>query len=325
MNIHPNVLMAIGGIFVILIVASIVVFVLRRAKPQANFTELTHRIKSWWVMVIVFAIALSLHRMVSLLFFGLISFLAFREYLSLIPKRDADRRVFFWAFAAIPFQYFWIAYEWYGMYIIWIPVYVFLFLPLRMVLIGETKGFLRAAGTIHWGLMTTVFAVSHLAALLVLKTDPVPGAGDLGLSILNRGNPNGGGAGLVLYLVFLTQFNDVAQYLWGKALGRHKVTPTVSPNKTVEGLLGGVVTTTALAWFIAPLLTPLDLLQSLSVGVMISLAGFIGDIVMSALKRDLAVKDSGTMLPGHGGLLDRLDSLTYTAPLFYHYVVYTHY
>ena len=304
---HAGVLWAIGGIFAILIIASIVVFALKRAKPQANLSELESRVKSWWVMVVVFFVALTLSRVVSIFFFCLVSVLAFREYVSLIPTRTADRGILFWAFLAIPTQYFWVAYDWYGMFIIWIPVYAFLGLTMRMVLVGETKGFLRAAGTLHWGLMATVFAVSHLAALMLLPAEP--------------GTP--GGAGLVLYLVFLTQSNDVAQYIWGKAFGRRPVAPTVSPNKTLEGLLGGVATTTLLASLLAPLLTPLDLTQSISVGLMIGLAGFIGDVVMSALKRDLDIKDSGTLLPGHGGILDRLDSLTYTAPLFFHYVNYT--
>ena len=167
---HPGVLWAIGGIFVILIVASIAVFALKRAKPQSDFSELESRVKSWWVMVVIFFLALSLSRVVSIFFFGLVSLLAFREYLSLIPTRAADRGVLFWAYLAIPIQYFWVATDWYGMFIIWIPVYAFLGLPLRMVLVGETKGFLRAAGTIHWGLMATVFAVSHLAALMLLPT-----------------------------------------------------------------------------------------------------------------------------------------------------------
>lgn len=310
-SVHPNVMLAIGGILGILVVASVVVWALRRARPGADLGELSSRVRSWWVMVAVFTVALLLNRAVSLAFFCLVSFLAFKEYLSLIPTRRADRRVLFWAYLAIPVQYVWIGYRWYGMFIIWIPVYAFLFLPLRMVLIGRTEGFLRAAGTIHWGLMTTVFSISHVAFLLVLPRSEA-GAGV-------------GGPALVLYLVFLTQFNDVAQYIWGKLLGRHRAVPTVSPGKTIEGLLGGLATTVLLAWLLAPLLSPLNTLESLTAGVMIGLAGFVGDVVVSALKRDLGVKDSGSLLPGHGGILDRLDSLTYTAPLFFHYVKYMHY
>ncbi|MGH9260824.1 MAG: phosphatidate cytidylyltransferase, partial [Acidimicrobiales bacterium] len=162
-------------------------------------------------------------------------------------------------------------------------------------------------GTLHWGLMVTVFSISHVAYLLVLPA---------GVNTL------GGGAALVLYLVFLTQGNDVAQFLWGKSLGRHRVVPTVSPNKTWEGLLGGVGTTLVLAVLLARWLTPFNLREAISAGLLIGFGGFIGDIVISALKRDLGIKDSGTLLPGHGGILDRIDSLTYTAPLFFHYTYY---
>lgn len=305
-RLDPAVAWALGGIFSLLVVATLAVWLLGRWQPQADFTELRARVRTWWVMAGVFAVALVLSRKVSLVFFAFVSFLALKEYLSLIPTRRADRGVLFWAYLAIPVQYLWIGMGWYGMFIVFIPVYAFLFLPMRMVLIGETEGFLRAAGTLHWGLMAMVFAISHVAALLVL---PIA-------------NPHGGGPGLVLYLVFLTQFNDVAQYLWGKALGRHRVIPKVSPNKTWEGLLGGAATTLLLAWLLAPRLTPFDTVQSLQAGLILSLGGFVGDVVISALKRDLGIKDSGTLLPGHGGILDRVDSLSYTAPLFFHFVWY---
>ena len=306
-RLHPTLLMGLGGIFVLLIVATLVVWFLRRAKPGIHLGDVPTRIRSWWVMVAIFTVAMVLDRRVSLAFFCFVSFLAFKEYLSLIPTRRADRSVLLLAYLAIPIQYLWIGLVWYGMFIIWIPVYMYLFLPMCMVLIGTTKGFLRAAGTLHWGLMTTVFSISHVAFLLVLPADV---------------NPNGGGPALVLYLVFLTQFNDVAQFLWGKSLGRHKVVPTVSPGKTVEGLFGGLGTTVALAVVLAPHLTPFTRGWAACAGVIIGLSGFIGDVVISALKRDLGVKDSGDLLPGHGGILDRIDSLTYTAPLFFHFVYY---
>jgi phosphatidate cytidylyltransferase len=236
--------------------------------------------------------------------------LALKEYLSLIPTRRADRRVLFWAYAAIPLQYYWVHLEWYGMFIIFIPVYLFLLLPMRMVMIGETKEFLRAAGTLHWGLMMMVFSLSHAAFFLVLDEGK---------------NPLGGGAGLLLYLIFLTQFNDVAQFVSGKLTGRHKIIPKVSPNKTWEGFAGGLVATTTLAALLAPHLTPLSLAESLWAGLLIGCGGFIGDVTISALKRDIGVKDSGTLLPGHGGILDRIDSLTFTAPLLFHFMFYLHY
>ncbi len=300
----------VAGIWGFLLLATVVVRLIRRLKPEKDFSELAQRVRTWWVMVAVFSVAMLLSRTVSLVFFAFISFLALKEYFSLIPTRRADRRVLLWAYLAIPVQYYWISTEWYGLFIIFIPVYLFLLLPLRMMLIGETTGFLHAVGTLHWGLMVTVFNMSHMAYLLVLPRE---------------GNPAGGGPALVLFLVILTQLNDVSQFVWGKLFGSHAVVPTVSPKKTYEGLLGGLATTLALAYLLAPVLTPLSLLHSLLAGLIIGLGGFIGDVTISALKRDLGVKDSGSLLPGHGGILDRVDSLTYTAPLFFHFVYYLHY
>lgn len=309
-NVTTGVLPPLGVIFVLLIFASATVRILRWRRPNTAFTELSQRINTWWIMAAVFSMAMVLNRNVSILFFALISFLALKEYFSIIPTRRADRRVLFWAYASIPVQYGWVAMGWYGMFIVFIPVYVFLFLPLRMILIGETKDFLRAIGTVHWGVMTTVFSISHIGFMLVLPAE---------------GNPGTGGAGLVLFLVVLTQLNDVLQYLWGKTLGRHKIVPKVSPNKTWEGFLGGFGTTVVLAWLIAPYLTPIRPGMALIAGLIIGMAGFVGDVTISALKRDLGIKDSGSLLPGHGGILDRIDSLTYTAPLFFHFVRYYYY
>jgi phosphatidate cytidylyltransferase len=315
---HPHVLWALGGIFGLLVVATVVVWLVRRLRPGLDLGEVPLRVRTWWVMAAVFAVALVLSRNVSLVFFAFLSFLALKEYLSLIPTRRADRQVLLLAYLAIPVQYLWVAMEWYGMFIIFVPVYMFLLLPMRMVLQGETTGFLRAAGTLHWGLMTMLFALSHVAYLLVLE----PPAGRPLFNAL--GTPIGG-APLVLFLVFLTQFNDVAQFLFGKTFGRHKVIPQVSPNKTWEGLLGGVATTLVLALALAPWLTPLPPHQAVAAGLIIGFGGFIGDVVVSALKRDLGIKDSGALLPGHGGILDRVDSLLYTAPLLFHFVYYLHF
>ncbi len=299
-----------GGLFGLLLLASGITALLGRLKPQSNFQELRQRVKSWWVIVLVFSLAMAASPRMSILFFAFVSFLALKEYLSLIPTRRADRRVLFWAYLAIPIQYLWVAKEWYGMFIIFIPVYMFMVIPIRMILVGDTEGFLKAVGTIHWGLMMTVFALSHVSYLLVLPSAK---------------NPAAGGPGLVLYLVFLTQFNDVAQYVWGKSLGRRKVVPSVSPNKTWEGLLGGILTTTVLAVLLAPWLTPLSRPEALLAGPLIGLGGFFGDVNLSSLKRDIGVKDSGTMIAGHGGVLDRVNSLTFTALIFFHYIFYLHY
>lgn len=296
------------GVLLLLVVSSIIAFLLTKFKPEKDFKEVNLRIKSWWVMATVFTFAILINHNLSLIFLAFLCFLAFKEYLSLIPTNRAHRNILFWAYLAIPIQFYWIYIGWYGMFIIFIPVYMFLFLPIQMILIGESKGFLRTMGTVHWGLMLMVFGLSHLAYLLI-----VPGT---------TGSNAAGGAGLVLYIVILTQCNDVAQFIWGKMLGKHKVIPRVSPNKTWEGLIGGIITTMLLALLLAPLLTPLTLWSTLFTGFFISIAGFIGDVNISSLKRDLGIKDTGTTIPGHGGILDRVDSLTYTAPLFFHFIRY---
>ncbi len=305
----PEVRWFLISIGAILVLATVIVQALIRLKPGIDLGNLAQRVNSWWVMTGVFTFAMVLSRNISLGFFAFISFLALKEFLSLIPTRRADRRVLFWAYLAIPLQFFWIYLEWYGLFIIFIPVYMFLLLPLRMVMIGQTQGYIRAIGTIHWGLMLTVFCLSHTAFLLILRRVDAPAEAP--------------GVGLVLFLVVMTQFNDVCQFLWGKSLGRSKILPKVSPGKTWTGFLGGVVTTTLAAWQVGPFLTILDAGQSLLAGLIISIGGFIGDVNLSALKRDLQVKDSGSLLPGHGGILDRIDSLTYTSPLFFHFVYWS--
>lgn len=306
----PVVAWALAGAFALLALATAVAALLPRLHPERNYVELKLRIRTWWLIAIGFFMAVSFNRTVSVVALALVSFVAFKEFLSLVPTRRADCKVLLWAYLVIPLQYFWAWIGWYGMFIVFIPVYVLLLLPARMVLTGETHGFLRSAAIVQWGLMTTVFGLSHLAFLLALP-QPVDARYD--------------GVSLLFCVVFLTEFNDVAQYVWGKCIGRRKVVPTVSPNKTCEGLLGGVATTTLLGWLAAPWLTPLRGYEAAAAGLLIGVAGFVGDIVMSAIKRDVGVKDSGAVLPGHGGVLDRLDSLTFTAPLFFHYVYYLHY
>ncbi|HHD7445159.1 TPA: phosphatidate cytidylyltransferase [Citrobacter braakii] len=295
-------------VFALLLLATVVNRWLVLMRPAKDWRELTLRIRTWWLIIAVFSLAMLSPEWLALTFFALVSFLALKEFLTLVSSRHSDRMPLLWMFIAIPINYWLIGISWYGMFVVFIPVYVFLFLPVRMVIAGDTQGFLRTASQLHWSLMTTVFAFSHVAFLLVLPAD---------------GKQTG--ALLVLFLVGLTEFNDIAQYLWGKSLGRIKVMPKVSPNKTLAGLLGGVVTTAGIATVIGPLITPLTWPMALIAGLIIGVTGFCGDVVMSAIKRDIGVKDSGTLLPGHGGILDRLDSLIFTAPVFFHFIRYFHY
>ena len=298
---------ATAGVWAVLVVASLIVWGLRLRGPAERYEELVRRTESWWWMIGAFTFAIAVNTTVAIVFLASISYLALKEYLSLIPTRRIDRGLLLFAYLAIPIQYYWAATDWYGMFIVFVPVWLFLFFPALMALRGDTQGFLRAVGTLSWGLMLTVFALSHLAMLLV--------SGEVN-------NPVAGGVGLLFFVVVLTQFNDVAQYTWGKLIGRHKVTPKVSPKKTWEGLIGGVLTTVAVAACLGPYLTPMDWQWSALAGGVIGVAGFLGDITISAVKRDLGVKDTGGLIPGHGGILDRVDSLTYAAPAFFHFFRY---
>lgn len=292
-------------IFSLLLLATVILFVLIKCCPQRDWRELRQRITTWWLIITIFSLAMLTPKWLAVTFFAFISFLSLKEYLTLTPTRRSDSIPLLWMYAAIPLQYLWVGMSWYGMFIIFIPVYVFLFLPARMVAVGDTQGFLHSASVMHWGMMTTVFALSHVAGLLTLPTED-----------------SKSGALLVIFLVAATQINDIAQYLWGKGLGRIRVTPQVSPNKTLAGLLGGILTTTLLAGMVGPLLTPMGRGHCFAAGAIISFSGFCGDVVMSAIKRDFGVKDSGRLLPGHGGILDRLDSMIYSGPLFFHFLYY---
>lgn len=308
-DLPQNSFYAMAVVLGLLVISTIARLFLQRQNPQKDYTELRQRIQSWWVMIGILFIVLISSKTVAIIFFAFLSFLALKELLSIVPTRQTDRRVIFWAYLSIPMQYYWVSIGWYGMFIIFIPVYVFLFLPFRMVLIGDTKGFIRSMGILHWATMLTVFSLSHIAYLLVLPEK----------------NAAAGYIGPVLFLLFMTQFNDVCQYVWGKIFGKHKIIPKVSPNKTWEGFLGGLITISLCAGIIAPLLTPLNALQGVFAGVLIGGSGFVGDVVLSSVKRDLQIKDSGYLIPGHGGILDRMDSLTYTSPLFFHFLYYSCY
>ncbi|SER39324.1 phosphatidate cytidylyltransferase [Halopseudomonas bauzanensis] len=310
LELTPNTLTAMVLVLALLVLASIIQRLLVSRLPAGTHIELQQRIRSWWIMVLVVFTALVIGHTASLIFFTILSFIALREFFSILPVRLTDRRLILALYLLVPVHYYWIATDWYGMFTIFIPVYLFLLIPFGLLLLGETKGFIRAVASYQWAVMTTVFAISHVAYLLMLPAET---------------NPAGGGVGLVLYLVFLTQFNDVAQYIWGKTFGRRKIVPGISPNKTWEGFLGGIATTTLLGGLLAPWLTPLHWPLGLLAGLLIGIAGFVGDLTISAVKRDLLIKDTGQLIPGHGGILDRIDSLMYTAPLFFHFLRYTAY
>jgi phosphatidate cytidylyltransferase len=296
-------------VLIVLVIASAAALILRRLKPQKDYSELSARIRSWWVMAGIFFAAVGASARAALVLFAFFSFWALKEYITLLKTRPADHRALVWSFLAIPIQYYWIATGWYGMFAIFIPVYMFLVLPVRLLLAKEVTGFVASASQIQWGLMAFVFGLSHLGYLVSLP--------------VSAGH-QADGRMLLLFLVFVVEISDVLQYVWGKTLGHHKIIPAVSPNKTWEGFLGGIGTTILLS-LVLRFLTPFTLLENAGVALLITVAGFCGGAVMSAVKRDFGVKDFGSIIPGHGGVLDRVDSLCYAAPLFFHYVRYCYY
>jgi phosphatidate cytidylyltransferase len=320
-HLAPEVWITLAAIFAAMVLAALVLLAVRLRSPDRDLGELIDRVHTWCVIVILFTVALVPSPTSAIWFLAFVSFLALKEFLSMTPTRRADRRVLFYAYVSIIAQYYFAATAWYGMFIIFIPVLMFVALPTRMILIGHTEGFLRAAGTLHWALMVTVFSLSHAAFLLVLQPGDSARIVAEYPSDIARAYP---GPGLLLFLVLMTELNDIFQYLWGKTLGGRKVAPTVSPAKTYAGFVGGILTTIVVAALVGPRLTLLDAPRSLIAGVIIAFAGFLGDLCMSALKRDLKIKDFGATLPGHGGVLDRVDSLVFTAPLFFHFVDYSY-
>jgi len=281
LGLPANVVYATVAIYALLVIASIVVGVLRWKNPGERYSELASRTDSWWWMIGAFTLCILLNQTVAIFFLAFISYLALKEYLSLIPTRRIDREVLLFAYLAIPIRYYWAAIDWYGMFILFVPVWVFLFPAAAPSAARAERGLSARCRHDLLGPDDDGVHALPLAWLLV--------SGDVV-------NPVAGGVGLLFFLVVLTQFNDVAQYCWGKLFGRHKVTPHVSPKKTWEGLIGGVTTTTLVAALAGPYLTPLDMRWSALAGLILGIAGFLGDITMSAMKRDLGVKDTAGLI-----------------------------
>jgi len=298
-----------AGIGVLLALASLIGFALKwRSRGAASpvIDNLNARINAWWVMVGVLGGAFWLGHGAVILLFAAISFFALREFITLTPTRGGDYPALVAAFyCVLPVQYLLIAADWYGLFSIFIPVYVFLLLPILASLGGDTTGFLERAAKVQWGMMIAVFCISHVPALLTLD---IPGFE--GRNLL-----------LIAWLVLVVQISDVLQYVCGKLLGKRKIAPRLSPSKTVEGFAGGVALATlvgaSLFW-----ITPFGFWQAALIALVVTLLGFFGGLVMSAIKRDRGVKDWGHMIEGHGGMLDRLDSVCFAAPIFFHVLRY---
>lgn len=299
-----------GGLIITLIIASSIGYGLKFkvgfSTPHAVIDNLNARINAWWIMILIIfaAAALGFYGVIGLFF--VISFMALREFLSLLYIRRGDHLALAACFYVIlPLQYFLVAIDWFSMFTIFIPVYGFLFLPILSALLGDTAHFLDRSTKVQWALMISVFCISHVPAILTLD---IEGFEDKKLL-------------LMIFLILVVQSSDVLQYVWGKLFGKHKIAPKLSPSKTVEGFVGGVVSASVLGGLLY-WLTPFNPVQAVLMSLLICLMGFLGGLVMSAMKRSMGVKDWGNMISGHGGMLDRMDSLCFAAPIFFHVVRY---
>jgi phosphatidate cytidylyltransferase len=299
-----------AGIGVILVIASAIGFVLKasvaRGQPHGGIDNLNARIKAWWVMVLVSGFAFAFGRTGVTLLFLFISLAALHEFMSVTYARRRDHPAFMPAYLIVlPTQYVLVYMGWYTGYAIFVPVCAFLILPTVIAAAGDFRGFLAHVTKMQWGLVICVYCISYVPALLTLD---IPGYE--GRDLL-----------LIVYLVLVVQSSDVLQYIWGKLCGRRKVAPVMSPSKTWEGLVGGVASATtlgaALYW-----ITPFAAWQAALMALAITTMGFFGGLVMSAIKRDCGAKDWGRMIEAHGGMLDRLDSVAFAAPVFFYLTRY---
>jgi phosphatidate cytidylyltransferase len=301
-----------GALVLLLGIASGIAAVLARRpadeKKAASRRNLVERINAWWVMVGILAVAFLAGPTVTLVLFGLASFFALREFLTLTPSRPGDRVPLSLAFfVVLPLQFVLIGIERYGTFAIFIPVWAFLLLPSIAALRSDVDDFLSRSAKQQWGLMVTVYCLSHAPALLMLD---IPGY-------------SGRNALLLFYLLLVVQMSDVMQYVFGKLFGKTRIAPVVSPSKTVAGFVGGGLAATAIGgamWWI----TPFSPLESAAISAAIVFMGFLGGLTLSAVKRSLGAKDWGVMIEGHGGMLDRTDSICFAAPVFFHIVRFFH-
>jgi len=306
----------VGGVLVVVTVATVIgQFLARQPESGLNpamVATFNRRVRAWWLLGALLTAAILMPEAITVfLFFG-ISFWALREFITLTPTRLGDHRALFWVFVLFtPMQYILVGLgqEYYRYFAVVIPIFGTLFVPARVAFSGDHKRFLERIAKIQTGLVICVYFLSFAPALLYLPVQDTRGE-----TTPIDWNHN---ALLLCFLVVMSQFSDAMQFVWGRILGKRVIAEAISPNKTWEGFLGSVGSTgllaAALFW-----VTPFNPWQAAGMGMLIAITSFAGGMTMSAIKRDRGVEDYGTLVVGHGGVLDRLDSLCFSAPVFYH-------
>jgi phosphatidate cytidylyltransferase len=287
-------------------IASISFAIYHKVSPGSLSINLVQRTNSWWVILLLYILMMGVHPIMSYVGFGLISFIGHRELVSKLNFPNSVRRTVLWSYFFIPIQYYLAYKQSFASYSILIPLGGFIFISFRTILEDRPDESIKLFSQLHWSLMLTTFSISHIPYFISLPTIP--------------GNINSYQE-LIFFLIFISQTNDIFQYISGKLFGKRKVCPNISPNKTWAGIVGGIIGSLFLGYVFEPLV-PLTIIQSLVGAVLISLAGILGDMNISAIKRNLKIKDMSNFIPGHGGVLDRIDSLTFSAPLFFYLIYY---
>lgn len=320
LSLPVNILGAGIGCAAILAVGSTVRWVNVRHAPREERSKRLGSLLVWWGMLLVIACTLMAGLWGAVVTFGLVSLIAVYEYLRLLKYEPMDRAGGFLLYLAVPAMYACVLLPDRSELRSLVLTLTIVAITARLVLAGRTQGFLQTSSSLVWGAVIFIFGLSHAAMLLALPAES---------------NPVAGPEGWLVYLILCTESADIFQALWGRRFGRHKITPVVSPNKTWEGLILGGLSALVMGLVFAPWLTPLaepwnigfgdfatrvPYVGILAAGVLLLAAGFFGDLNVSALKRDVGVKDTGAWLPSQGGILDRIDSLTFTAPAFYYFV-----
>jgi len=271
------------------------------------------RVRAWWMMFVVLIAGLLLGYVATVVLFGLISFWALREFITMTPTRRGDHRTLFWTFVVFtPLQYILVGFGLYAVYTVIIPVYASLFIPARIAIAGDPKRFLERVAKIQAGLLICVYCLSHAPAILGLAlTDATK------QPWMIAPNLRGSNASVLFFFVLIVQLNDVFQYMWSHLVGKRLIAPQINASRTWEGLVGGTLSTMLVAMLLS-WATPFGLYWSGPIAGAVALAGFAGSMTMSGIKRDRGVKDYGTLVSGHAGVLDRIDSLCFAAPVFFH-------
>lgn len=274
--------------------------------PREFLRVLKQRVNSWWIIFLIVVFMIGTKREVLFISMAFISFISFRELTSKLNLNSHHRRTLFIAFLAIPVQYYFAYNRDFIPFLTFIPVGMLVLLPFRSILEDVSEDSIKIFSQLHWALMLTVFSLSHIAYIA---------------SLPNIEATKEGASGMIFFLILITQLNDVSQFIAGKLFGKRKISPLISPNKTWAGLVGGILGSMMFGYFFRSLL-PLSTPQVILLSSLIAIAGFFGDLNISAIKRDLKIKDMGDLIPGHGGILDRMDSLIFSNLVFFYLLYY---